>query len=245
MLLKSERRQAIQQKLSINVDIDDQTCDLDKLRFVHKQFNTTTKPKIRAISNYSYMQDKAKRIDYNGPVISLKKNGAVKQVRPATTVAKKLDHCESLGPQMDKVMVTPMRRKLGILKTLSNQNDTAIIYKASLLHEKIGRAKRDLVNLESDIEENCRFNIRLKSKYIASLKNVEQHKINNMQKRYDNFKRMLDRKQIVIDEARRAKAKKINNLNDVMDFRKLLVKNKEVIDGSLQLWVVRGKNMLR
>lgn len=244
MLLKHNRRQAIQQQLSIDFKGGDQPIDFKTLNIAHRRVQTSVNPKPRVYSNYNYTSKKVEQNDSKGSITFFKRKTCTEKANRPLTTAPKVYNCSinECNEDMNEIPIYQAKRKFGILKTLPNQTDNMLIYKASMLHERISRAKKELVTLESDIEANCRFNVILKNKYIMSLKSVEEHKISNMQKRYENFKRLLDRKQIVIDEARRANAKKINNFDDISNFKRLLMKNKEVIDGSLRIWKVKTKS---
>ena len=237
MFIKQRRRAAFIQNIANNNIEENQFLKINKINLSQYRGNTSIESKKRKKLSYDYSTKMAKQKDSKGSLNFFKKatNNQIKE-RPQTSVLNpfKVSISEYKENTKDYNIVS-RKRKFGILKTLPDQTDNNLIYKASTLFEKIAKAKKSLVTLETEIESTCKFNPELKTKYITSLKNVEQHKIKNLEQRYNNCKTLLDRKQIVFDEAKRANQKKINDFNDIINFRNTLLKNKAIIDNTVQV----------
>ena len=128
---------------------------------------------------------------------------------------------------------TKKKRKNGFLQTNGDIDNANLMYKMNKANLKLLKTRECLDKTEKRIRARSMFNPNLKKKYIDTIRNVEMHKIQLLQKKYGNFKKILEKRQFLLDEKKKREMKKFNNFSDITRFQKKLLRYKKVL-GTVQ-----------
>ena len=117
-----------------------------------------------------------------------------------------------------------LARKNGITKMPKDAEIIKLSMKKNLLNEKL-QDYRDKMNVRlKNIKDTSRFNFDLRERYINTLNKINEHKLKTLKDKCDIANNLYKKQKL-----KYKKKKNFLNYGDVLNFKKTLIKNKNIL----------------
>ena len=145
-----------------------------------------------------------------------------------TAMVTSLTNLADLKPGPRSARKTVIGRKNAILKTKNDARNLKLIFEANILSDKMSKTKREMISDEQRIRTHSQFNFKLKEKYIKTMKRLQEHKLNDIGKKYQKYKEMIEKKKI-FGRAGDDMKKQFKSYKDVLQFKEKLLGDKKAL----------------
>ena len=121
------------------------------------------------------------------------------------------------------------KRKNALIRSTVLYNDVKMFGQANDMNARVMKRIKNIHCMENKIQENCRFNVKLKNKYISTMKSIECHKLKHMQEKYTKLKKSIKYRQEQSKNKGTKNVKIFNKFGDLKKFQKKLVDQQNVL----------------